>query len=167
MRPECYLLPSGMPGSWFCLGFHEQPRISTLSALSHNATGQTVLKKTKKTTTVSFPWTMSLDTHAHARAHTHGDDIFFHSNAKLICKFKPNSKASSLRTRLSIQETLKRYILKTLHEIRHSNFSLSWMLSVCREVETDEAVQVALSTSALSQCFKGRGWWKQVIWAVW
>lgn len=31
------------------------------------------------------------------------------------------------------------------------------MLSVCREVEADEAVQVALSTSALAQCFKGRG----------
>lgn len=31
------------------------------------------------------------------------------------------------------------------------------MLSVRREVEADEAVQVALSTSALSQCFKGRG----------
>lgn len=30
------------------------------------------------------------------------------------------------------------------------------MLSVCKEVEADEAVQVALSTSALSQCFKGR-----------
>lgn len=25
---ECYLLPSGMPGSWFCLGFHEWPGIS-------------------------------------------------------------------------------------------------------------------------------------------
>lgn len=41
---ECYLLPSGMPGSWFCLGFHEWPGTFTVSAFSHNATGRRCLK---------------------------------------------------------------------------------------------------------------------------
>lgn len=53
---------------------------------------------------------------------------------------------------------MKRDILKTRHEIRHSNFSIVLnAFSSQREVEADEAVQVALSTSALSQCFKGGG----------
>lgn len=49
MCQECYLYPSGMNGSWFCLGFHEQPSVSTLSAFSHNSLGSI---------TVIFPWTV-------------------------------------------------------------------------------------------------------------
>lgn len=45
---ECYLLPSGMPGSWFHLGFLERPRVSTQSAFSHNATGRRSLKRNGK-----------------------------------------------------------------------------------------------------------------------
>lgn len=41
---ECYLFPSGMFGSWFCLGFHKWPGLSTLRAFSHNATGRQCLR---------------------------------------------------------------------------------------------------------------------------
>lgn len=128
--------------------------VSTQSAFSHNATRRRSLKiKNSK---------VSLDNESR-----HTCRRYFSYTAMLSWFANLSQIRSIFPTHQINQRALKRYILKTLHEIRHSNFPLSWRRSVCREVEADEAVQVALSTSALSQCFKGKGRWKQLIWAVW
>lgn len=93
MWMECYLLPSGMNGSWFCLGFHEQPSVSTLSAFSHNSLGQNNSK-------------LSLNSKSR---HTPMQTIC--SSAMLLGWFwkqKPNFKASSLCYTLCVQGTWKR-----------------------------------------------------------